>query len=167
MKKSQLIFTALKACTVLIPFLTLAGASSAQEAQGWALHAGGFNTANDAIAEVGVEYRFKPFHIGSAPFVPAAGGAVTEDGNFWIYGGVRYDFELSKHLVVTPNFAVSLYEDGSGRDLGGPLEFRSGIDVSYRFDNGSRLGLLFYHLSNADIYDENPGSNSLVLVFNF
>ena len=68
---------------------------------------------------------------------------------------------------MTPQFAVTLYEDGDGKDLGGPLEFRSGLEVAYDFARGPTVGLLFYHLSNGDFYDFNPGSNSLVLTVAF
>jgi hypothetical protein len=37
--------------------------------------------------------------------------------------------------------------------------------VSYRLESGDRLGLSLYHLSNADLYHRNPGSESLVLSY--
>ena len=67
-----------------------------------------------------------------------------------------------------PGFAVSLYEEGStGKDLGGPVEFRSSLEFARRFAGGSSLGLAVYHLSNAGIYDDNPGSNSVILSWAF
>ena len=69
--------------------------------------------------------------------------------------------------MVTPQFAVSLYEQGDGRDLGGVVEFRSGLEVAYAFAKGPRVGVLFYHLSNGDFYDFNPGSNSFVVTLSF
>jgi hypothetical protein len=45
------------------------------------------------------------------------------------------------------------------------VEFRSGLEVSYRLDDRSRLGLSFYHLSNGVIYDVNPGGESLCVVY--
>lgn len=148
---------------VLVLAASLSPAAWAQKAQGWAVHAGTFDTADDPTPELGIEYRFVPFKIKGVPFIPALGAAATEDKNAWVYGGVRYDWNVSKHWVLTPNFAVALYEAGDGKDLGGPIEFRSGLEVSYRFNGGSRLGLLFYHMSNNDYYDPNPGSNSLVV----
>ena len=43
------------------------------------------------------------------------------------------------------------------------LEFRSGIEVAWRFDNRSRLGVEFTHISNAGIYDRNPGTETLTV----
>ncbi len=147
--------------------LTLATHAGAMGLKGWSVYGGIYNTANDDNpTELGVEYRFAGIKIPKFPaFIvlkPAAGIAGTEDDNFWAYGGLRLDFKLGS-WAVTPQFAVSLYEQGDGRDLGGVVEFRSGIEVARSFAAGPRVGLLFYHLSNADFYDFNPGSNSLVL----
>ena len=147
--------------------LAMAPGAQALGLEGWAVYGGIFNTANDDNpTELGVEYRFKGLRLPKLPaslaLRPAVGVAGTEDGNFWAYGGLRLDLKLGA-WAVTPQFAAALYEDGDGRDLGGILEFRSGLEVSYRFGTGPRLGLLFYHLSNGDFYDFNPGSNSLVL----
>ena len=38
------------------------------------------------------------------------------------------------------------------------MEFRSSLELAYRFDNRARLGLSFYHLSNASLDDNNPGT---------
>ncbi len=149
--------------------LALAATSDANAAgfKGWSVYGGIFNTANDdQPTELGVEYRFAglrtPKFPASIALKPAVGIAGTEDGNAWVYGGLRLDLKLGS-WVLTPQFAVSLYEDGDGRDLGGVLEFRSGLEVAYKLPGGPRVGVLFYHLSNADFYDFNPGSNSLVL----
>ncbi len=147
--------------------LALAPAADARGLKGWSLYGGIFNTANeDNPTELGVEYRFATLKVPKLPAVlalkPAIGAAGTEDGNAWAYGGLRLDLTLGS-WVITPQFAASLYEDGDGQDLGGVLEFRSGLEVAYQFGAGPRVGLLFYHLSNGDFYDFNPGSNSLVL----
>ena len=66
---------------------------------------------------------------------------------------------------MLPSFAAGLYEDGDGKDLGHTVEFRSAIDLAYRFDNRSRLGLSFYHLSNAHLADSNQGTEVLSLIY--
>lgn len=135
------------------------------EAQGWAIHSGAFDLAESSTAEMGVEYRLAPFSLKKVEIVPAFGLSGTSDGGVWLYGGLRYDWELSDHWIVTPSVGVSLFEEGDGKNLGGPIEFRSGLEISYRFHRRSRLGVLFYHLSNARIYDDNPGSNTLNFVW--
>jgi hypothetical protein len=67
--------------------------------------------------------------------------------------------------VATPGFAAGLFHRGGGQNLGGPVEFRSSIELAYRFGDGSRLGLNLSHLSNGGFYDRNPGTESLVLVW--
>ena len=155
----------------LAAVLTLALAPRAEALERWALYGGIYDTASEdeQPIELGVEFRWKEIEIPGMPdrlsLRPAAGIAGTEDGNAWVYGGLRLDVALGK-WVVTPQFSISLYEDGDGKDLGGVIEFRSGLEVAYRFDK-ARVGVLFYHLSNADLYDQNPGSNSLVLTVAF
>ena len=136
--------------------------------KGWAVSGGIYDTANDDNnpLELGVEYRFAGLKVPKLPvsvaLKPAVGIAGSEDGNAWVYGGLRLDLKLGG-WVVTPQFAVSLYERGDGKELGGVLEFRSGLEIGYQLGKGPRVGVLFYHLSNADFYHFNPGSNSLVL----
>lgn len=138
----------------------------AQGSEGWAFNLGVFDVIDsDKATEGGLEYRFRPFELWTLELTPMVGFSATDEGNYWGYGGLRYDLELGSKWVMTPHFSISLYEQGDGKDLGGVVEFRSGLDIAYRFEGGSRLGLSFYHLSNARIYELNPGSESLVLVY--
>ena len=134
----------------------------------WAVYGGVYDTeADEQPTELGAEVRFPPLKIPKVTLRPAAGVAGTEDGNAWAYGGVRLELSFNR-WVITPQFAVTLYDQGDdGRDLGGPLEFRSGLEVAYDLARGPKVGLLFYHLSNAGLYEFNPGSNSLVLTLSF
>jgi hypothetical protein len=124
-----------------------------------------FNSHNNA-AEIGIEYRFAPL---SSAFnlIPTLGLAMNSDGGYWAYAGVRYDWELSPKWTLTPNFAIAGYEDGAGLDLGYGMEFRTGLDLAYRLNENSRLALGIYHMSNADIADDNPGSESLIVTYSF
>lgn len=162
----------MKNCSIILTLLALFAfplQAAEQSAQGWALYSGVFDTAKSSIhdpaTEVGLEYRLAPFKIKKIEIIPAFGVAGTTDSAFWVYGSFRYDWKLSDHWLVTPQVGISLFEEGDGKDLGGLIEFRSGLEVSYRFNRGARLGLLFYHLSSAGIYTPNPGSNSLVLIW--
>lgn len=98
-------------------------------------------------------------------FKPQFGLMFNSDAGFYGYGGILIDAYFGKRMVVTPSFAVGGYSEGQSKDLGGPLEFRSAIEFAYRFDNRSRLGLQFSHISNAGIYDRNPGTESLLLTY--
>ena len=45
------------------------------------------------------------------------------------------------------------------------LEFRSQIELATRFDDRSRLGLAFSHISNASVGERNPGTEILTLTY--
>lgn len=96
---------------------------------------------------------------------PMGGLAVTTDGAVYGYLGISVDIPLGSRLVLRPSFAPGLYSRGDGKDLGHTVEFRSGVELSYRFDNNMRLGLEFYHRSNAGLDDNNKGENSVMLTF--
>ena len=61
--------------------------------------------------------------------------------------------------------AAGYYDKCNGFDLGHELEFRSSVELSYRFDNRTRLGVSFYHMSNASIDADNPGTEVLSIVY--
>lgn len=133
---------------------------------GWAFSLGAFDIIDsDKATELGAEYRFEPFRFWRLDLKPVLGVAATSEGNYWGYGGFRWDIPAGERWITTLGFAVAAYEDGDGKNLGGVVEFRSSIDLAYRLKGGSRVGLSFYHLSNARIYDLNPGSESLILTW--
>jgi hypothetical protein len=95
---------------------------------------------------------------------PAAGVLATLDSSVYGYVGVFADLAVHR-LVLTPLFGVGLYHDGGGKDLGGTLEFRSALTIAWEMESGARTGVQFAHISNADLHDENPGANELLLSF--
>jgi hypothetical protein len=98
-------------------------------------------------------------------FHPIAGVMFNTDGGGDVYAGVGVDLFFGNRWVVTPSFAPSAYWRGSSKNLGQILEFRSSIDVAYRFDDRSRLGLELYHLSNAGLDKHNPGTQVLLMKY--
>lgn len=115
---------------------------------------------NNASTHFGLEYRGERFWRGLLPVVGISGNT---DGGVYGYAGLNYDIDLGRQWVLTPSFAVAGYSHGDSHDLGGALEFRSMIEMDYRFENEHRLGVSFGHLSNAGIYDRNPGTEILML----
>ena len=113
-------------------------------------------------AQFQFEYRTALSVALARPFI---GTFITSRAAFYLYAGIGWDLHFSRYLVVTPSFAPGLYLKGKDKDLGFPLEFRTCLDVAYKFPNKGRLGLQFYHLSNASIGEKNPGSESLVLYY--
>jgi len=139
--------------------------ATAEEPSFISLGAGYYDLFDDQSAgEARLEYRFseqeKLFF-----FTPFVGVSATSDAGTYGYAGVGIDVFFGNLWVATPNFAVGVYGNGDGKDLGYPIEFRSGLEVAYRFDDYSRLGLSFTHISNAGLDERNPGVESLVVVY--
>jgi lipid A 3-O-deacylase len=128
-----------------------------------AFGAGYFDINDDKdAAEFRIEYRgSNRFWL----FKPIIGGMATSDAAIYGYAGVNVDLFFGRRFVLTPNFAAGLYHDGDGKDLGHVVEFRSGAEIAYRFDNRSRLGVALHHISNASLDDNNPGTEILALVY--
>jgi hypothetical protein len=134
------------------------GVARADQAAQLAVGVGSWETLRDNFRkpEIDIDYRsglefwiLRP-HVG----VLAAG-----DGDYYGYGGLMTDLDLGSSLVLTLNTAIGYY-GGGGYNLGSHFEFRNGAEFSYRFDNGWRAGVGFYHISNAGITRENGGSES-------
>lgn len=139
----------------------------AEQSAALALSAGAFDIGKDeTAAEVGVEYRFAALE-NAYDIIPVVGLSGTSDGSAWVYSGIRYDISLGQNWVLTPNFAASLYHQGGGKDLGHALEFRSGLELAYKLNENSHLGLAIYHMSNASIGNKNPGEESVILSYSF
>lgn len=120
------------------------------------------NNANRSIMG-GIEYRFRDQYYGIRPTV---GVLSNTDGAFYGYAGINWDLPLGiKPIYITPGFNIGGYSKGDSKDLGYGLEFRSSIEVTYRFKNGQRLGAALSHLSNAGLGSENPGVETYQLVY--
>lgn len=158
----------LLAATAVAALATASSAMAAeaqQQAPYVSLSFGEFDVHQDDTnaALFGLEYRGAPFWYGLLPVFGVAG---TDDGSYYGYAGVNYDWNFAGSFYLTPGFAVTAYEDGNdGKNLGGVLEFRSSIEASYRFENEHRLGVAYQHLSNAGIYDRNPGAENLLVTY--
>ncbi len=128
--------------------------------------AGIYNTLhNDDLTtgQLGAEYRFREWDFGVRPTI---GVLASWSGAYYGYAGFNWDVPLiSNRLYLTPSVMVGGYHKGGGKDLGGPIEFREGIELSYQFDNAQRLGLAFTHMSNANIYDHNSGVEALLVEY--
>jgi len=125
--------------------------------------AGGYDVNdNETAGDFNLEYRSNWHDWYVKPF---AGVMATTDAALYGYGGFMLDIYFGRRIVFTPNVAVGLYSDGDGKELGSVLEFRSGVELAYRFDNRARLGLAFHHISNASVANRNPGTEILTLSF--
>lgn len=144
--------------------LATAGAPARADDPDYITFAGGlfdFNRQKDEGGEFRLEYRsdFKLWHF--KPFVALAG---TSNGMSFIGAGILLDVYFGRRVVATLSVAPHWWRGETDKlDLGHPLEIRSQLELAYRFDNRSRLGLSASHYSNASLGDKNPGTESLMI----
>lgn len=152
------------AATSVVALLAVASPAIAQEMVNVNIGSYDVFDKNNDAALLGLEYRGEYLWKGLRPNV---GAFATDEGSYYVYGGLGYDFFLtnSHNVVLTPSLAAGFYEDGGGKNLGGHLEFRSGLELAYAFENQHRLGVALHHLSNASIYDRNPGAETLTVQY--
>lgn len=143
--------------------ISLEGGDQAQLEVG----AGGYDFIGNHATSEGIfrgEYRFdtKLWELR-----PLLGAEVTTDTSSYIYGGFALDVYFGDHWVLTPNEAVGFWSRGNreAENLGSYVEFRSGAEFDYRFDNHSRLGVSFHHISNAGLTQRNPGEEEALVTF--
>lgn len=153
-------------------FLFIAAAARPAAATSWSSDnepnrlslSGGLYDANDneEAAEFHLEYRFRK----GLWFVrPMVGVMATSDEAFYGYGGIYIDVPVTDRWILTPSFAAGGYDDGDGKDLGHTIEFRSQIELAYRFRNRVRISASLSHISNASLSDNNPGTEILSLTY--
>ena len=118
---------------------------------------------NEGAADLRVEYRSKAKIFGLVK--PWAGVEITSDIAAYGVAGILADFFFGRRVVLTPSFGVGVYADGGGKDLGSAVEFRSQIELGYRFDDRSRISFAFSHISNAHLTDQNPGSEIATIYY--
>jgi lipid A 3-O-deacylase len=120
-----------------------------------------FNRKKDDGAEFRLDYRHdKKFWV----FKPFATVAAASNGMTFLGAGVLIDVYFGRRWVLTPSFAPTWWRGKTDDlDLGHALEFRSQLELAYRFDNRSRLGIAISHSSNASLGDSNPGTETLLV----
>jgi hypothetical protein len=114
--------------------------------------------------EGGLEYRSIDLGLGVRPI---AGMSATTAGSVYGYAGSRWEVPAIDPVLLAPSLAASVYEPGAGKDLGHAVEFRSGIDLGYRLDNGLTFAIGIDHLSNAALSDHNPDANSVIVSYSY
>ena len=122
-----------------------------------------FNRKKDEGIEGRIEYRSDKKFLFLKPF--GAFGYATS-GHTFVGAGVLIDLYFGRRIVVTPSFAPHFYVGGDDDlNLDYPLEFRSQLELAYRLNDRSRLGLAVSHYSNASLGDTNPGTESAMLYY--
>lgn len=149
--------------TVILATILLAAcqASPRPEPHMVALSGGPVGIADSgSSSRLGVEYRFGE-HT-DYKLIPSLGVAASDKDAYFFSAELRRNFWVKDRFVLTPSFGVGYFDESDSLDLGGELEFRSGIECTYCFEGDWRLGVALFHLSNGGLSDANPGTESLV-----
>ena len=125
-----------------------------------------FSDDKQASGLFGLQHRndelFRKSFLGKLS--PITGGFLTENSAFYLYSGVQAEYDLG-FFTITPSFAPGYYNEGSGKDLGAPLEFKTEVQMTLNLSDTTHLGMSYNHISNASLGSKNPGANSYM--FNF
>ena len=130
--------------------------------------AGMFDFSDDGqrASLLGVQHQNEELYRNSflGRLSPITGGFLTKKNALYLYTGVQAEYELG-FLTITPSFAPGYYNEGSGKDLGFPIEFKTEVQMSFNLGDSSQMGMSYNHISNASMGAKNPGANSYM--FNF
>ncbi|MGH1377353.1 MAG: acyloxyacyl hydrolase [Alphaproteobacteria bacterium] len=122
--------------------------------------------SNNNSATVAVEYRPSKSVVFKR-IKPWFGLQVNSRQSIWGGGGLLLELEPTKNTFLTTSFGVGLYSHGNNDiDLNHPIQFKSQIELGYKFKNKNRVSIALNHISHAGLGgNKNPGSESLLLYF--
>lgn len=91
---------------------------------------------------------------------PTIGVEANTHGATYANAGFNLDMPLLwRHMVLTWGETAGIYTRGNDSNhLGYPLEFRSQLELGWRFRNDVRVSGYISHISNAHLGTENPGA---------
>ena len=131
-----------------------------------------FNKKSDEAMDFRFEQRFdkKIFDLGPAEeplyiISPFYSIEITSDSAIYALGGIFVEEKISKSFYITPSFGAGFFSKGDGKDLGGSIEFRSTLELSYEMKSKNRIGISWGHISNANLGNKNPGVEILSLSY--
>ncbi|MGY6703792.1 acyloxyacyl hydrolase [Roseinatronobacter sp.] len=112
-----------------------------------------------------VRYIGEPLIWGLQPVVGLSGAA---NSSGYVGVGAAYTLRAQQSgLFARVSGLAGVHKRGSGRDMGGPLQFRTSLDVGYMTASGMEFGIGADHRSSAGIYKPNPGLNTAYLFATF
>lgn len=127
------------------------------------LSAGYFDAVDDKNAAFDFSIEFQPgwtwYRI-----KPLVGIAGNTDGSYYGWIAAAHDFHITRNFVVNFNIGPAFYVGGDkAKNLGSAGVLRSGFEVGYRFEGGTRLTASFHHMSHGKLLnsDINPGTEIL------
>ena len=132
------------------------------------LYGGTYDYDDDNTSNlVGINYHLEnnDFNlIESIKLNPVIGLFVTGKSASMIYSGFETNIGQDR-LSLNISSAAGIYDNGSGKDLGNDLQFKSEINIFFELDKSSKIGFGSHHISNAGLSAVNPGTNNYFLIF--
>jgi hypothetical protein len=111
-----------------------------------------------------IEYHGREFY---SFLKPLTGVMANTDGAIYLFTGVLTDIPITGFFYISPSFAPGIYFNQYSKDLHFLLEFRSQIELAFKFDSDIKVGLSFNHISNAGLGNKNPGVESVAITYYF
>jgi len=103
---------------------------------------------------------------------PFIGLEYTSDSASYFLTGIYLEDNLGQlidgeenKIIFSPSFGLGFYDNGSGKDLGNDLQFRTTFELIYKLKNKNRIGLSLGHISNANLGSKNPGVEIISLSY--
>jgi len=120
-----------------------------------------FSDDKQASGTFGIQHQNETLFIKNnrGRFSPITGAFITSKNAYYIYTGLQAEYEMGA-FKITPSFAPGYYNEGNGKDLGSPLEFKTELQMTYDLGKATHIGASYNHISNASLGDKNPGANS-------
>ena len=112
------------------------------------LSVGLYNSLTHSNAAVAFNAEWQPGTKIVGRLQPLFGAMATTKGAMLGYAGIGVPFDLTDHVFLMPSLSFGAYRAGDDYDLHRHIVARPGIELAYKFDDKSRLGLNFDVLSN-------------------
>ena len=92
------------------------------------------------------------------------GGMFTRDGGYALFGAYSIGISvLTSGGIYAKVFTGPALLSGTDSRLSSLLEFNNDLELGLRDLSGVELGLVYKHMSNAGLWEPNPGRNWLML----
>jgi len=91
--------------------------------------------------------------------------SITDKKGLWFGYGLNNSFKVG-FMELNLSFLPGVYIKNEEVDLGGWLMFRSGIEVLFNMKGNNSISLGFDHRSSGDIWQYNPGLETIFFKFN-
>jgi hypothetical protein len=131
---------------------------------GWT---GQYGDSEDNAAAAGLDVvvggLFQTWRLGLGV---GAAVATTANADTWVGAGPVLWLDLGSGWRAEASTMAGIYADNDV-DLGGTVQFHSRLGLSYALSPAWRLGASVGHISNAGLYDDNPGIERVMIALTY